>query len=137
MTKAELETLISRGETLTVEFKSDRDKLPDRALVEAVVALANTEGGVRYVLSPKAELSLRGQAVPDRMDDSVYVKYKTIVKTILRQKGYIKRDDVAVQCGVDARKAGYILKKMLERGEITRIGERRWAIYKLPDSMNN
>lgn len=214
MTKAELEKLISRGETLTVEFKSDRDKLPDRALVEAVVAMTNTEGGillegvedgtgeitglhrshigcgtpealianktvppvqvtvdevaaeiqrkavtaqtllddmikwgdvvavekergVRYMLSPKTEQSLRGQSVPDRMDDSVYVKYKTIVKTILRQKGSIKREDVAVQCGVDARKAGYILKKMLECGEIIRIGERRWAIYKLPDSMNN
>ncbi len=101
------------------------------------VVAVEKEGGVRYMLSPKTEQSLRGQSVPDRMGDSVYVKYKTIVKTILRQKGSIKREDVAVQCGVDARKAGYILKKMLECGEIIRIGERRWAIYKLPDSMNN
>jgi len=32
-------------ESLTVEFKSDRAKLPDRELVEAVVCLANAEGG--------------------------------------------------------------------------------------------
>ncbi|KZC15246.1 ATPase [Rhodanobacter sp. FW510-R12] len=32
-------------ETLTVEFKSDRAKLSDRELVEAVVCLANAEGG--------------------------------------------------------------------------------------------
>ncbi len=32
-------------ETLTVEFKSDRARLPDRDLVEAVVCLANAEGG--------------------------------------------------------------------------------------------
>ena len=32
-------------ETLHVEFKSDRNRLPDRELVEAVVCLANTEGG--------------------------------------------------------------------------------------------
>lgn len=32
-------------ETLTVEFKSDRAKLSDRDLVEAIVGLANTEGG--------------------------------------------------------------------------------------------
>lgn len=32
-------------ETLTVEFKSDRAKLSDNDLVEAIVGLANTEGG--------------------------------------------------------------------------------------------
>ncbi len=32
-------------ETLHIEFKSDRSRLPDRELVEAVVCLANTEGG--------------------------------------------------------------------------------------------
>jgi ATP-dependent DNA helicase RecG len=33
------------AETLTVEFKSDRKRLPDAELVEALVGLANTEGG--------------------------------------------------------------------------------------------
>jgi len=33
------------AETLTVEFKSDRRRLPDTELVEAIVCLANTEGG--------------------------------------------------------------------------------------------
>ena len=33
------------SETLTVEFKSDRKRLPDDELVEALVCLANTEGG--------------------------------------------------------------------------------------------
>ena len=46
MTAEELKRLIAGGETLTVEFKSDRKGLPDRDLVESVVALANTEGGV-------------------------------------------------------------------------------------------
>ena len=46
MTLEELKKIIAGGETLTVEFKSDRDKLPDRNLVEAVVAMANTDGGV-------------------------------------------------------------------------------------------
>ncbi len=44
--KRELRTLLAQGETLTVEFKSDAKGLPDRDLVAAVVALANTEGGV-------------------------------------------------------------------------------------------
>jgi ATP-dependent DNA helicase RecG len=46
MDTRELKTLLARGETLTVEFKSDAKGLPDRDLVAAVVALANTEGGV-------------------------------------------------------------------------------------------
>ncbi|PRD68692.1 ATPase [Malikia spinosa] len=33
------------AESLTVEFKSDLKKLPDRELVEAIVCLANAEGG--------------------------------------------------------------------------------------------
>ena len=37
--------LIRCGENLTVEFKSDARSLPDRDLIAAVVALANTEGG--------------------------------------------------------------------------------------------
>ncbi|WP_319506319.1 RNA-binding domain-containing protein [uncultured Methanolobus sp.] len=41
----ELDHLLSQGETLTIEFKSDLKSLPDRDLVAAVVSLANTEGG--------------------------------------------------------------------------------------------
>lgn len=37
--------LLPLRETLTVEFKSDRTRLSDRELVEAVVCLANAEGG--------------------------------------------------------------------------------------------
>ena len=32
-------------ESLTIEFKSDRKKLQDDEIIEAVVAFANTEGG--------------------------------------------------------------------------------------------
>ena len=36
---------IPSTESLTIEFKSDRKRLPDDDLVEALVCLANTEGG--------------------------------------------------------------------------------------------
>lgn len=45
-TANDIKTILSTGETLTVEFKSDRKSLPDRDLLAALVALANTEGGV-------------------------------------------------------------------------------------------
>jgi ATP-dependent DNA helicase RecG len=41
-----IKTVLGKGETLTVEFKSDVKGLPDRDLVAAVVAMANTEGGL-------------------------------------------------------------------------------------------
>jgi ATP-dependent DNA helicase RecG len=41
----ELMDLIAKGETLTVEFKSDLKQLPDRELVVTVMNLSNTEGG--------------------------------------------------------------------------------------------
>jgi ATP-dependent DNA helicase RecG len=37
---------LEEGETLEVEFKSDTDVLPDEAITETVVGLANTQGGV-------------------------------------------------------------------------------------------
>ena len=37
--------LLPDKESLTVEFKSDRKRLSDDDLVEALVCLANTEGG--------------------------------------------------------------------------------------------
>ena len=36
-------------ETLTVEFKSDLKKLPDNELIDAIVGITNTEGGILYL----------------------------------------------------------------------------------------
>lgn len=41
--------MLPKKETLTVEFKSDTKKLADSDVFEAVVAFANTEGGVLYL----------------------------------------------------------------------------------------
>ena len=41
----DIRQLLAGGENLTVEFKSDRKCLPDRDLVTAAMALANTDGG--------------------------------------------------------------------------------------------
>lgn len=42
-------SLIPSAESLTCEFKSDRKCLPDRDLIEAVVCMANGEGGEIYL----------------------------------------------------------------------------------------
>lgn len=43
--RREIDVLLQQGESLTTEFKSDQKCLPDKDLVSAVVALANTQGG--------------------------------------------------------------------------------------------
>jgi ATP-dependent DNA helicase RecG len=45
-TERGLNDILAAGETLDVEFKRDVKSLPDREIVAAVVALANTEGGL-------------------------------------------------------------------------------------------
>lgn len=50
MTDEDVHALIAAGETLTVEFKGEeRSALNDRDLVEAVVCLANTQGGTLLI----------------------------------------------------------------------------------------
>lgn len=48
-TKHELDAIRAKGETLTIEFKSDQKGIPDRELIATVIALANTEGGDLYL----------------------------------------------------------------------------------------
>lgn len=45
----QLEEIISKGESLNTEFKSDRRKFSDKEIFEEVVALANTEGGLLLI----------------------------------------------------------------------------------------
>jgi ATP-dependent DNA helicase RecG len=50
MTLADIQNLIAAGESLTVEFKGEeRTPLSDREIYEAVVCLANTDGGVLLI----------------------------------------------------------------------------------------
>ena len=45
MKKTDPLKIIAGGESLSVEFKSDKKSLPEKDLITAAMALANTEGG--------------------------------------------------------------------------------------------
>ncbi|MBF0816544.1 putative DNA binding domain-containing protein [Microbacterium paludicola] len=49
MNQNELRDLTSRGETIAVEFKSDRPKFGDDRIAEVVACLANAEGGILLI----------------------------------------------------------------------------------------
>ena len=85
----ELKTLLAKGETLTVEFKSDVKGLSDRDLVAAVVAMANTEGGlvllgveddgtVTGVQPPHQDTAGLGALIANRTNPSVSVRVEGV-----------------------------------------------------------
>jgi len=45
----QLRDLIAGGESLTVEFKSDRRQISDKEIYEEIVSLANTAGGALLI----------------------------------------------------------------------------------------
>ncbi len=49
MDEQRLQELIQGGETLTVEFKSDRQQISDQEIYEEIVAMANSQGGVLLI----------------------------------------------------------------------------------------
>jgi ATP-dependent DNA helicase RecG len=66
----------TKGETLTVEFKSDRKPLPDRELVAAIVALANAEGGTLF-LGVEDDGTVTGSQYQDFAGLAVLIANKT------------------------------------------------------------
>ena len=49
MTEPTLPEIIAQGESLTVEFKSDQGLLDDGDLLDAVVCMANGQGGLLLI----------------------------------------------------------------------------------------
>lgn len=74
-----MERIIPQTESLTVEFKSDRKKLSDDALIDAVVAFANTEGGDVYLgVEDNGEVSGRHESHKDFVQVAAFIANRTI-----------------------------------------------------------
>ena len=56
MIVALIKNLINTGETLDIEFKSDRKKLSDSNIVEAVVCLSNRHGNASGIIDLRMTL---------------------------------------------------------------------------------
>lgn len=71
--------MIPSKETLTIEFKSDRNRLPDNDLVEAITAFSNTEGGELYLgVEDDGRITGRHEAHEDFTQLSALVANKTV-----------------------------------------------------------
>ncbi len=74
-----MDRIIPSKETLTVEFKSDRKKLPDDELVEALVAFSNTEGGDLYLgVEDDGRITGRHETHKDFTQLSAFIANRTV-----------------------------------------------------------
>jgi len=92
-------------ESLTIEFKSDRKKLPDRDLVMAVVCLANTQGGVIY-LGVEDDATVTGLHPEHR--------------------------DLTGLTVLTPDQASRLLRDLVSEGKLVRRGDRKGAVYTRP-----
>ena len=120
MNDRELRDILSKGESLVVEFKSDVKSLPDRDLIAAVVAMANTEGGL-ILLGVEDDGEVTG-VQPNHQDAPGLAAY-------IDKHGTIKRSDVADLCHLNPPQAYRLLKKLKEPKKIKQMGEKRFAVY--------
>lgn len=68
-----------KKETLTIEFKSDKKKLSDEAIIDSVVAFANTEGGDIYLgIEDNGEITGRHENHRDFTKLAAFIGNRTI-----------------------------------------------------------
>ena len=80
-----MERMIPPRETLEIEFKSDKDKLPDSDLIDAVVAFANTNGGDLYLgVEDNGDVTGLHPSHRDITQLGVYVAAEVVHTTVLQ-----------------------------------------------------
>jgi len=80
-----MDRTIPQKETLTVEFKSDRNKYPDSEIFEAVVAFANTEGGDLYLgVEDNGEITGAHKSHQNPITLSAYIANNTVPPVSIR-----------------------------------------------------
>ena len=137
----ELKDVLAGGETLTVEFKSDLKGLPDRDLVAAVVAMANTEAGLveahgtgrgrTYMLSAKVYRHAGQKTAYIRQAGFDPIQQEQMVLKFIEKHGMIKRADVADLCKISPFQATRLLRRLTEEGKIVPKGRGKGTYYEL------
>ena len=136
MTPEHIKSLIAEGETLAVEFKSERGKsFSDNELVDAVVCLANRDGGGSGWLPAGVEDN--GYSAPsyERCTETVRqrgfesLQQEQMVLQYVDTHGRITRKEVAELCRLGNRQASYLLKRLVMRHELKMKGAGRGAGY--------
>ena len=77
--------MIGFSEDLTHEFKSDKSRLPDQDMIDAVVAFANTDGGEVYLgVEDSEEITGLHKAHMDSTRLAAFIANKTVPPVSVR-----------------------------------------------------
>lgn len=113
--------MIPKKESLTVEFKSDTRKYPDNELVEAVIGMANTSGGVLYLgVEDNGEITGVAKIHADPIGVIALIANKTVPSVsaraeIITENGTdILKIEIPTSRAIVASKDGKILRRRLK-----------------------
>lgn len=96
---------IGFSEDLTHEFKSDKNKLPDNEIIDAVVAFANTEGGILYLgVEDDGDITGIHPSHKDITQLSAFIANKTVPPVAVRVE-LLEQDAPVIKIEVPKRTA--------------------------------
>ena len=111
---------IPKKEDLTVEFKSDKKRMPDNDIVEAIVALANTKGGCLYIgVEDNGEISGLNEEHQNIISLGALIANKTVPPQAVRielldEKPSVLKIEVSMSRTTVATSSGKILRRRLK-----------------------
>lgn len=112
---------IPRKEDLVVEFKSDKKKLNDNELIDAIVGLTNTDGGVLYLgVEDDGEITGVHQHHADEIGVTALIANKTVpsISTraeIITEEGFdVLKIEIPMSRTIVAASDGKILRRRLK-----------------------
>lgn len=112
---------IPKKESLTVEFKSDKKCLPDNDIIDAIVGLANSEGGILYLgIEDNGEITGLHCNHNNSLKMSVLVANRTIPSVSVRinivefSKQQIMVFEVVKSRSIVATASGKVLRRKLK-----------------------
>lgn len=111
---------IGFSEDLTHEFKSDKNKLPDNEIIDAVVAFANTEGGILYLgVEDDGEITGIHPSHKDITQLSAFIANKTVPPVavrveLLEHDAPVIKIEVPKRTAIIASSAGKIQRRRLK-----------------------
>lgn len=112
---------IPNKETLTIEFKSDKKRLHDNDLIDAVIGMTNTKGGVLYLgVEDDGEITGVHKQHADEIGVVSLIANKTVPSVatraeIINEEGYdVLRIEIPMSKAIVASTDGKILRRRLK-----------------------
>lgn len=112
---------IPNKETLTIEFKSDKKRLHDNDLIDAVIGMTNTKGGVLYLgVEDDGEITGVHKQHADEIGVVSQIANKTVPSVatraeIINEEGYdVLRIEIPMSKAIVASTDGKILRRRLK-----------------------